>query len=229
LAERAEIGDGAQRAADEPLDLLRSASGLRGARRALAGRARQHAVLRGHPALLFPAQPVGDPILDGGGAQHAGAPHRDQRRALGVRQHPALELEPAGLRRLATVVAPELGGRGGAGLTLANRPGLVGHALPPTARRFGARSNQRRSFWSTTITASRMISSAGSSRPRKPWATRWKLRGSSLRKNWCCAGPVDRWPRSDSSVATARAASAPESISVTPGPIRSRISGVMSG
>ena len=57
LAERGEVGDGAERAADQALDLLRAARLLAGrglAPRALGGGARQHAVFGRHPARPCP-------------------------------------------------------------------------------------------------------------------------------------------------------------------------------
>ena len=65
LAERGEIGDGAQAAADQPLDFL-GAAALPAARRlavgAGCGRARQHAVFGGDPALAGIAQKRRHPL-----------------------------------------------------------------------------------------------------------------------------------------------------------------------
>ena len=61
LAERLEVDDAAQRAADQPLDLDRAAA-LLAARRlalgALAGRRRQERVLGRHPAAAGPVEPA---------------------------------------------------------------------------------------------------------------------------------------------------------------------------
>ena len=87
LAERAQIDDGAQRAADEPLDLLRAPAllALGGfARGARVRGARQHAVLGGDPALALAAQERRHAFLDAGGAQHARIAELDQHRAFGV-------------------------------------------------------------------------------------------------------------------------------------------------
>ena len=57
LAQRLQIGDGAQAAADQALDFLRAAGLLAGGRfapRARMGRARQHAVFGGDPAAPWP-------------------------------------------------------------------------------------------------------------------------------------------------------------------------------
>ena len=93
--------DRAQRAADQPLDLLRAAADLAGRRfalRARRGRARQHAVFRGDPALAGVAQERRHAILDAGRADDARAADLDQDRAFGVR-------EEAGVMRRRTQVA----------------------------------------------------------------------------------------------------------------------------
>src|SRR5262249_39080236 len=86
-AHRREIDDGAQRAADQALDLLRAA-GLLAARGlavgARVGRARQHAVLGGHPAAARIAHPGRHLLVDRGGAEHVGVAELHQARALGV-------------------------------------------------------------------------------------------------------------------------------------------------
>jgi hypothetical protein len=87
LAQRREIGDGAQTPADQALDLV-SAAGLTAARGfavgAGVGRARQHAVFRRHPAAPGVAQKGRRLVLDRGAAQHAGIAERGQARAFGV-------------------------------------------------------------------------------------------------------------------------------------------------
>ena len=87
LAERPQIHRGAQRAADQALDLLRApgllaARGLAGA--AGVGGARQHAVLGGDPALALAAQESGHALLDTRRAQHPRLAELDQHRAFGV-------------------------------------------------------------------------------------------------------------------------------------------------
>ena len=69
------VDAGAQRAADQALDLQRAPALL--AARGLAvvagvGGARQHAVLGGDPAFALAAQEAGHLVVDAGGAQHAG-------------------------------------------------------------------------------------------------------------------------------------------------------------
>ena len=87
LAERLHVERAAQRASDEPLylhaaSLLAAAHGLAvGARRR---RARQHAVLRGDPALAAAATPRRHAILDGRRAQDLGVAELDEHRAFRV-------------------------------------------------------------------------------------------------------------------------------------------------
>ena len=74
LAQRLHVDHGAERAADQPLDFLRPARLLargRLAARAGVGRARQHAVFGGHPAVArhLRAPPRGERRLDRGGAR----------------------------------------------------------------------------------------------------------------------------------------------------------------
>ena len=87
LAERVEIDDRAQRAADQALDFLR-ASRLLAARRfavgARVGCTRQHAVFSGQPALPFALQKWRHFVLDADGAQDLGVAGLDQHRALGM-------------------------------------------------------------------------------------------------------------------------------------------------
>src|SRR2546422_7801959 len=87
LAELGAVDDGAQGPADEPLDLLRSAARpavLAG--RARGGRARQHGVLRGDPALALALQEGRHLVLERRRADHLCRPELDQHRALGVDQ-----------------------------------------------------------------------------------------------------------------------------------------------
>src|SRR5439155_11464927 len=75
--------------ADQPLDFLRPPADLSGARFALRARARsarQHAVLRRHPALAGVAEKGRHSIFDARGADHARATRFDQRRSFGVLQ-----------------------------------------------------------------------------------------------------------------------------------------------
>src|SRR5262245_14575955 len=87
LAELAPIDDGAQRAADEPLDLLRAAARPAVlARRARVGGSREHRVLGRHPALALPLQERWDFVLDRGGADHLRRAELHEHRALGVQE-----------------------------------------------------------------------------------------------------------------------------------------------
>src|SRR5712691_2554380 len=87
LAELLEVGHRAQGTADQALNFLR-APGLLPARRFAfdtgVSRARQHAVLRGHPALAATPEKSRHALLDARGADHAGVAERDQHRALRV-------------------------------------------------------------------------------------------------------------------------------------------------
>ena len=87
FAERLEIGDRAQAPADQTLNLLRAA-GLpafrRLAPRAGVGRAGQHAVLGGDPALPTTPEERRHVGLDTDGAHHAGFAALDQHGTLGM-------------------------------------------------------------------------------------------------------------------------------------------------
>ena len=77
----------AQGAADEALDLQGATPLLalgRLAGGALAGGAGQHAVLRRDPAAALTLEKGRDPLLDAGGAQHAGVAELSEDRTLGV-------------------------------------------------------------------------------------------------------------------------------------------------
>ena len=87
LAESLQIGDRAQRAADHALNFERAsrlASARRFARRALFGRARQHAVLAGDPAFAGAFQKRGNAVFHRGGDDHARVARFDQHAAFGV-------------------------------------------------------------------------------------------------------------------------------------------------
>ena len=96
LAERVEVGDGTQSAADQPLDLDRPALLLPRARLALgalARRGRQHRVLGRQPPAAAAGEPAGNALLDRRRAEHAGLAERDQRRAVRLLQVVRLDLE----------------------------------------------------------------------------------------------------------------------------------------
>ena len=79
----AHVARGAQRAADQPLDLDGAAALLALGRLtvdALGRRARQHRVLGGHPALALALHPARHVLVDARRAQHAGPPERDEHR-----------------------------------------------------------------------------------------------------------------------------------------------------
>ena len=88
---RGRVHDGAQRAADQPLDFVRPAGGPALddlARRALGGGARQHGVLRRHPAVAAAAQERRHALFHGSRAEHARIADRDQRRPFGGGRYP---------------------------------------------------------------------------------------------------------------------------------------------
>ena len=78
---------GAQAAADQPADLVGAAAELALHRLAVAagvGGARQHRVLRRHPAQARALAPARDALLRAGGDEHAGAAELHEAGALGV-------------------------------------------------------------------------------------------------------------------------------------------------
>src|SRR5262249_5214749 len=95
LAERAEIDRGAQRAADQPLDLLAAAARIALATR--VGRARQHRVLGGEPALPLAGEERRHAVLDRRRAQDVRVAELDERRAFGVLLEAGLDRERAEL------------------------------------------------------------------------------------------------------------------------------------
>ncbi len=100
LAQRVEPGDGAQRAADQALDLLGAAGLLAAgglARGAGIGRARQHPVLGRDPALAGVAQERRHPLLDRRHAQDMRVPELDEAGALGMAGDVELEAHRAHL------------------------------------------------------------------------------------------------------------------------------------
>ena len=98
LAERGKIGDGAERAADQALDLLGAARLLAGrgfAPRALGGGARQHAVFGRHPAPPLALEPRRHRLSRCRGAQHMGLAEADEAGAFGMARDRALEADGA--------------------------------------------------------------------------------------------------------------------------------------
>ena len=98
LAERLEVGDGAERAPDQALDLLGAAAlapACRLARRARPGGARQHAVLAGDPAPPLVAEEGRHAVLHARGAQHVRVAEAHQAGALGVLAHARLQRDRA--------------------------------------------------------------------------------------------------------------------------------------
>ena len=98
LAERGEIGDGAKRTPDQPLDLLRAAGLLAGRRLAagaLCGGAGQHAVFRRDPALATALEPWRHGFADARHAQHMGLAEAHEAGAFGMAGHAALEADGA--------------------------------------------------------------------------------------------------------------------------------------
>src|SRR3954452_8943823 len=108
FAERLEVGDRADGAADQPLDLdgpplLLAARGL--PLDALAGGGRQERVLRGDPAAALVAEPARHVLVDHGRAQHLRAALRDHDRPVRVLEVIGLEGDPAQLGVLAAALA----------------------------------------------------------------------------------------------------------------------------
>src|SRR5690606_30909696 len=106
------VDAGAQRTADQALDLQRAPALLAAGGLAVGagvGGARQHAVLRGHPARTLAAQDARHAVLHAGGAQHAGLSGGHEHRPLGVAGVAALE------RRLAHLAGCAAAGTGGLG------------------------------------------------------------------------------------------------------------------
>src|SRR5262249_39557119 len=86
LTEGGQVDGGAQRAADEAADFMRTAADAALDRLAVAARvggARQHRVLRGYPAQPAALAPARHALRHAGRAQHAGVAAVDHRRALG--------------------------------------------------------------------------------------------------------------------------------------------------
>ena len=125
LAEPAEVDDAAQRAPDEPLDLVRPPADPalgRLAVRALGGGPRQHRVLGRHPARALAAQVRRDAVGDRRRAQHLGVAELDEARALGPFLDAELEADRAQVARPAAVGAD-------AGRSIAD-----GHVVDPLLR-----------------------------------------------------------------------------------------------
>ena len=94
FADRGQVADRAERAADEALDLLRAAGGLAGidlAARALVGGARQHGVFRRDPTLAGAAQPWRSPLFEGRRAHDPRIAERHEARALRVARDAAFQ------------------------------------------------------------------------------------------------------------------------------------------
>ena len=106
LAEGPQIGDRAQAAADQPLDLVRAAadSSARGlALHACVRGAREHAVLRGDPPPSRIFEECGNALLDGCRTHDPRLPHLDQSRALGMATEARDDFDAAKLARTATI------------------------------------------------------------------------------------------------------------------------------
>ncbi len=98
LAKRGEVGDGAQRAADQPLNLLRAAGLLARAGFAagsFGGRAGQHAVFSRHPTAPLALEPWRHRLAGRRRAEHMRIAETDQARPFGVARHRALEANGA--------------------------------------------------------------------------------------------------------------------------------------
>src|SRR6266511_3769670 len=110
LAERLEVGDGTNRASDQPLDLDRPAA-LLAARRlpigALSGRRREQRVLGCEPAATLPVEPARHTFLDRGGAEHLRLALAEEDRAVRLLEVIREELERTKLVRAAAVGAAQ--------------------------------------------------------------------------------------------------------------------------
>ena len=96
LPERLHVGDRAERAADQPLDLDRPAllaTRARLALRALPRRGREHRVLGGQPPAPVAVQPARDAVLERRRAQDPRLAERDQRRAARLLEEVGLDRE----------------------------------------------------------------------------------------------------------------------------------------
>ena len=104
LAELRQVDHGAQRAADQALDLLRAARGMADGRlapRALVGGARQHAVFGRHPAAPLALEPRRHALFQARRAEDMRVAELDEARALGMHRHRALDRDAAKLVGLA--------------------------------------------------------------------------------------------------------------------------------
>ncbi len=121
LAQGLHVADGPERPPDQPLDLLGAPRLLALGRLAPAagmGRARQHAVFGGHPALAAALQERRDRLLDAGGDQDPGMAEADQARAFRIAIDAGLEPD------LAQFVVGAFGGTHG--MILGKRPACAG-------------------------------------------------------------------------------------------------------
>src|SRR5579884_304079 len=207
LAERLEVDDAAERAADQPLDLDRPPA-LPPARRlaicALAGRRRQERVLRGHPPAPRAVEPPRDAVLDRRRAE-------DTRLSLRPEHHPVrlLEERRVGDDRTQLVRPPPVRPahadiRSGAG-----NAGTFALCSPPSSLRLGSSSSARR----TCSTAP-----SGSCRNRSP-SERNSSGSPVVRKRYePSRSPSFSKPFRASVSATSRAVSSAEKTRVTSRP-----------
>ena len=137
----------------------------------LGRRAREHRVLGRHPPLAAAPHPARHVVVDAGRAQHAGAPERDEARAVGHLGEVALERDRAELVGSASVGAghqtgrrrPGLGvvelGAEQAGAELAER-GDVAARQEAVAADASAPSGRSRPSRPSTVRAAKAVSSA---------------------------------------------------------------------
>ena len=138
LAERLEVDDGAQRAADQPLDLDRPPA-LLAARRlavgALARRRRQQRVLGRHPAAARPGEPARHALLHRRRAEHARLALRPEHGAVRLLEEVGDDLERAQLVRPATVRAGHAAASSSATATCSTSPIGSWRKRSPSARK----------------------------------------------------------------------------------------------
>src|SRR4029077_16657075 len=126
FAERRQVDDRAQAAADQPLDFQRAAALLAGgglAPRALVGGARQHAVFGRDPAACLSLEPWRQAVFQRRRHQHMGVAELHEAGAFGVFHHAAVERDgaqfvglsaarPHSPSKVVDELAPLLGGAG---------------------------------------------------------------------------------------------------------------------
>src|SRR5215211_280690 len=190
LAERVEVGDGANGAADQSLDLDRPAllaPRTRLALRPLAGRRRQERVLRGQPPSSLAVQPPWDAVLDARRAEDARLPARDQHRPVRLLEETRNDFERTQLVRQAAVGSHAGAASRSASSTRSTSPSGSCRNRSPSARKSAGspvvrnRYSPSRSgafsipFRASVSATSRAVSSAEKTSVTPRPNTRWKI------------------------------------------------------